>query len=214
MTTDPPSTLPARPASAGLPADAVARGRVPRARRPAERRAPHAKAELAYAVVDAPVGPLLAVAGPSGLVRIAFSNGDAPQTAFAWLAERPAQGVVEAPARLDAVRRQLDEYFSGRRCVFDLALDPAPVRGIGRRVLDATARIPYGAVETYRTVAARVGSPRGMRAVGNALAANPLPIVVPCHRVVRSSGGLGGYAGGIERKRFLLELEGGGSPAV
>jgi methylated-DNA-[protein]-cysteine S-methyltransferase len=106
------------------------------------------------------------------------------------------------------VRRELDEYFGGRRRAFELALDWSLVGPFGRRVLRVTSEIPYGGVLSYAEVAADAGSPRGYRATGNALGANPIPIVVPCHRVLRSGGSLGGYGGGLERKRFLLELEG------
>jgi methylated-DNA-[protein]-cysteine S-methyltransferase len=117
--------------------------------------------------------------------------------------------VLEDRAALDEPRRQLDEYFAGRRREFDLPLDWTLARGFGRRVLDRTARIPYGKVETYGTVARDIGSPRAARATGNALGANPIPIVVPCHRVVRTGGVLGHYGGGAERKVQLLELERG-----
>jgi methylated-DNA-[protein]-cysteine S-methyltransferase len=116
--------------------------------------------------------------------------------------------VLESPARLDSIRRQLDEYFEGRRTDFDLPLDWRLSHGFGRRVLMQTARIPFGGVSTYKSVAAAAGSPRGARAAGNALGANPIPIVVPCHRVLHSGGGLGGYGGGPDRKEFLLKLEG------
>jgi methylated-DNA-[protein]-cysteine S-methyltransferase len=116
--------------------------------------------------------------------------------------------VVEAPAALDEVRRELDEYFDGKRTSFDIPIDWRLHDGFGRRVLRATARIPFGRVLTYGEVAAKAGSPRGHRAAGNALGSNRMPIVVPCHRVVRSGGSIGGYTGGVERKEFLLELEG------
>src|SRR5206468_12575894 len=106
------------------------------------------------------------------------------------------------------VRRELDEYFAGKRRAFDLAIDWRLHEGFPRRVLRATARIPYGKVRSYAEVAAKAGSPRGSRAAGNALGSNSMPIVVPCHRVVRSGGALGGYTGGVERKEYLLELEG------
>jgi methylated-DNA-[protein]-cysteine S-methyltransferase len=117
--------------------------------------------------------------------------------------------MLEAPARLDDVRRQLDSYFEGRRRSFELPLDWSLVGQFGRRVLHRTARIPYGEVSTYGTIARDIGSPRAARATGNALGANPIPIVVPCRRVLRGGGGLGGYGGGIERKERLLALERG-----
>jgi methylated-DNA-[protein]-cysteine S-methyltransferase len=117
-----------------------------------------------------------------------------------------------APQRLDEPRRELDEYFAGRRHRFEIPLDLRLMTDFTRRVLTATAAIPYGSVSTYRDVAARAGSPRGFRAAGNALGSNPLPIVLPCHRVVHSGGGLGGYTGGLERKRTLLAIERGQLP--
>jgi methylated-DNA-[protein]-cysteine S-methyltransferase len=116
--------------------------------------------------------------------------------------------VIESPSYFDAVRRELDEYFRGQRTSFNLPLDWRLTGGFTRRVLRRTARIPYGEVSTYREVATAAGSPRGARAAGNALNANPIPIVVPCHRVLHTGGGLGGYGGGVDRKEFLLKLEG------
>ena len=106
------------------------------------------------------------------------------------------------------MRRELDEYFDGRRTSFDLAVDWSFASGFVRRVLKATARVPFGNVSSYAQIAARAGSPRASRAAGNALGSNPVPIVVPCHRILRTGGGLGGYTGGIHRKEFLLHLEG------
>jgi methylated-DNA-[protein]-cysteine S-methyltransferase len=126
--------------------------------------------------------------------------------------ERLAAGVspriLAAPRRLDPARRELDEYFAGRRREFDLPLDWQLVRGFSRRVLEATARVPFGGLASYREMATAAGSPRAVRAAGNALGHNPLPIVVPCHRIVRTGGALGGYTGGLERKRALLAIEG------
>src|SRR4029079_8094318 len=124
------------------------------------------------------------------------------------LAARVSPRVIEAPARLDDVRRQLDEYFAGRRHAFDLAIDWELTHGFTRRVLQSTARIPFGELGTYRSVATRAGNAAAVRAAGNALGANPMPIVVPCHRIVRTGGALGGYTGGVQRKEFLLTLEG------
>jgi methylated-DNA-[protein]-cysteine S-methyltransferase len=112
------------------------------------------------------------------------------------------------PTYFDGVRRELDEYFEGRRTSFDLPLDWQLTRGFTRRVLRRTAEIPYGDVSTYTKIAKAAGSPRAYRAAGNALGSNPIPIVVPCHRVLHSGGGLGGYGGGLDRKEFLLRLEG------
>jgi methylated-DNA-[protein]-cysteine S-methyltransferase len=130
------------------------------------------------------------------------------------LSTRLSPRVLEAPARLDDVRRQLDDYFEGRRRDFELELDLGLVRGpFARRLLEATARIPFGATSTYRDVAAEAGNARAVRAAGNALGANPIPIVVPCHRVLRTGGSLGGYTGGLHRKELLLGLE-GASPTL
>jgi methylated-DNA-[protein]-cysteine S-methyltransferase len=183
------------------------------AARTAARAADEGVAELAYALVDAPVGRLVAAASPRGLVRIAYEleNGGVDEI-LDQLAAKLSPSIVEAPARLDSVRRELDEYFEGRRRDFDLALDWGLVgAGFRRRVLEVTARIPFGSTSTYRDVANAAGSPRGFRAAGNALGSNPIPIVVPCHRVLASTGGLGGYTGGLDRKRLLLSIEGVGA---
>jgi methylated-DNA-[protein]-cysteine S-methyltransferase len=177
------------------------------ARRLSERAAQDGLADISYAPADSPFGQLLLAATKRGLARVAFPEEDV-DTVLQRLAGRISPRIVEASGPLDAIRRELDEYFDGRRTQFDLALDWTLVGPFGRRVLGAASQIPYGGVLTYTQVAARAGSPRGSRAAGNALGANPIPIVVPCHRVLRSSGGLGGYAGGLERKRQLLELEG------
>ena len=166
--------------------------------------------DVAYASVDSPLGRLLAAATPRGLVRLAYptSNADA---VLEDLARRLSPRVLEAPRRLDAVRAELDEYFAGSRTSFDIPLDWSLSHGFRRRVLEATAGVEYGQVVTYTRVATEAGSPRAVRAAGSALASNAIPIVVPCHRVVRTGGGLGGYAGGLERKRFLMELEARGA---
>jgi methylated-DNA-[protein]-cysteine S-methyltransferase len=164
--------------------------------------------DVAYATIDSPVGSLLVAETRKGLVRVSFGENYPHDRVLSELAEDVSPRVLEAPVRLDAIRRQLDEYFEGRRTEFDVPLDWRLTHGFGRRVLRHTAQIPYGRVSTYKTVAGEAGSPRGARAAGNALGANPIPIVVPCHRVLHSGGGLGGYGGGIERKVFLLELEG------
>jgi methylated-DNA-[protein]-cysteine S-methyltransferase len=181
------------------------------AARTAARAAAEGIAKVAYATVDSPVGRLLAVATPRGLARLAYEleNGGL-DSVLDDVAARLSPAIVEAPARLDAVRRELDEYFAGGRRDFDLPLDWALVSTPFRRgVLRATAEIPFGATSTYRAVAAAAGSPSAFRAAGNALGSNPIPIVVPCHRVLASGGGLGGYTGGLERKRLLLAIEGG-----
>jgi methylated-DNA-[protein]-cysteine S-methyltransferase len=165
--------------------------------------------DVAYATFDSPVGTLLLAATPTGLVRLAYLDGGDQDAVLEDLAARVSPRVLAAPRTLDEPRRELDEYFAGRRSSFDMALDWQLTAGFGRRVLQATARIPYGSVSTYKDVAAQAGSPRGSRAAGNALGANPLPIIVPCHRVVYSGGGLGGYTGGVARKRVLLGVETG-----
>ena len=164
--------------------------------------------DVAYTVLESPVGPVLVAATRRGIVRISFGEGHDPQAVLADLCGRVSPRIVEAPSYFDSVRRELDEYFHGQRTRFDLPLDWSLTGGFGRRVLERTARIPYGEVSTYKDVAAAAGSPRGARAAGNALGANPIPIVVPCHRVLHSGGGLGGYGGGLDRKEFLLRLEG------
>ncbi len=171
----------------------------------AERASSEGLVDVAYGEVDSPFGPMIAAVTRRGLVRIAYPD---EVDVLDELAERISPRVLEAPARLDDAARQLEEYFAGRRQEFRVPIDWSLVRGFPRRVLGATRRIPYGRVRTYADVAARAGSPRAWRAAGNALASNPIPIVVPCHRVVASGGGLGGYTGGLHRKEFLLGLEG------
>jgi methylated-DNA-[protein]-cysteine S-methyltransferase len=176
-------------------------------RRLAEAAAADGLLDVAYTSTDTPIGRLMLAATPAGLVRLAFENEDA-DAVLADLARRVSPRVLEAPARLDGARRELEEYFVGRRSQFALPLDWSLTAGFRRAVLSATAGIPYGRTETYRTVAAAAGNPAAVRAAGTALATNPLPIVVPCHRVLRSDGGLGGYRGGLELKGALLRLEG------
>ena len=173
----------------------------------AEARATGAE-DVAYAVEDSPIGRLLLAATPRGLLRISYTDHFPVDATLAEIAARVSPRVLEDPAALDEPRRQLDEYFGGRRRSFELPLDWALVGPFGRRVLGRTARIPFGEVETYGAVARDIGSPRASRATGNALGANPMPIVVPCHRVVRAGGVVGHYTGGRERKLRLLALEG------
>jgi methylated-DNA-[protein]-cysteine S-methyltransferase len=167
--------------------------------------------DVAYATLDSPVGTLLLASTPRGLVRLAYVDGEDEGGVLEQLARSVSPRVLAAPRELDEPRRELDEYFSGRRTRFELTLDWRLSRGFAQRVLKATARIPYGGVSSYGAVAAAAGSPRAFRAAGNALGANPLPIIVPCHRVLHSGGGLGGYTGGVERKRLLLAVEGRGA---
>ena len=165
-------------------------------------------ADVSYAVEPSPLGALLVATTPRGLIRLAYGANERLDDVLEELSRRVSPRVLEAPAALDEVRRELDEYFAGKRHDFELPIDWRLHDGFGRRVLKATARIPYGQVLSYTEIAAKAGSPRGSRAAGNALGSNRMPIVVPCHRVVRTGGALGGYTGGVERKEFLLELEG------
>ncbi|MGH9283966.1 MAG: methylated-DNA--[protein]-cysteine S-methyltransferase, partial [Acidimicrobiales bacterium] len=171
----------------------------------AERARSEGLADVVYAEVDSPFGPLLAAATRRGLACLAYPD-EPVDAVLDRLALRLSPRIVEGP--LDRERRELEEYFEARRSRFDLPVDLSLVAGFGRRVLRATARIPYGSVSTYAEIAAKAGNARASRAAGNALGANPLPIVVPCHRVVATGGGLGGYTGGLDRKEFLLRLEG------
>jgi methylated-DNA-[protein]-cysteine S-methyltransferase len=163
--------------------------------------------DVAIAEIGSPIGSLLVAVTKRGLARIAF-EGEEREQVLAELAARLSPRVLESAAATDEVRRELEEYFERRRHAFDLPVDLSLAGEFGVRTLRATAKIPYGAVTTYRDLAVRVGSPRAARAIGNALGSNPVPIVVPCHRVLRSGGGLGGYGGGVERKTVLLRLEG------
>lgn len=168
-------------------------------------------ADVSYSSAESPFGTLRLAATRRGLVRLAFPE-EGLDAMLERLARRVSPRIVEAPAALDEVRRELEQYFSGQRRAFELPLDWSLVGPFGRRVLRVTSQIPYGGVLSYAEVASDAGSPRGFRAAGNALGANPIPIVVPCHRVLRSGGSLGGYGGGLERKRWLLELEGAPLP--
>ena len=163
--------------------------------------------DVAYAQVDSPIGDLTVFVTPLGLVRLAYPSESMADT-FDELAALVSPRILRSPAATDGVRRELDAYFDRRLQAFSTAIDWRLVRGFARGVLAATARVRWGAVTTYGDVASEAGSPRAARAAGNALAGNPIPIVVPCHRVVHADGGLGGYSGGLERKRFLLGLEG------
>ncbi|WP_189936170.1 methylated-DNA--[protein]-cysteine S-methyltransferase [Streptomyces sulfonofaciens] len=162
--------------------------------------------DVAYRTLDSPVGSLLLAATEKGLVRVAFAVQD-HTLALRQLAERVSPRVLRAPARLDEASRQLDEYFAGRRRLFDLPLDWQLSRAFRRDALARLPEIAYGHTASYAQVAAAAGSPRAVRAVGTACATNPLPLVVPCHRVIRSDGSMGRYAGGTGAKRFLLDLE-------
>ena len=164
--------------------------------------------DVAFVVTDSPFGPITLAATERGLVQVGLPNLD-PEEVAENLAAKVSPRVLEAPARLDAARRQLDLYFGGRLQRFDLPLDWRLTRSdFRRKVLRRTARIPFGQTLSYTEVAAEAGNPRAQRAAGSALGSNPIPIVVPCHRVLRTGGALGGYGGGLELKENLLRLEG------
>lgn len=178
------------------------------ARRFAESAAAQGVAEVAYATVDTPVGTATIATTARGLVSVGLPNR-ALEDFLDELSAVVSPRIVEAPQTLDAARRELEEYFDGDRADFDLPLDWRLVPGgFYRKVLRATARLPYGVTATYGEIAAQAGNPRAHRAAGTALGSNPLPIVVPCHRIVRSGGNPGNYGGGPELKRWLLRLEG------
>jgi methylated-DNA-[protein]-cysteine S-methyltransferase len=163
--------------------------------------------DVAYGVYESPLGPLTVFVTARGLVRLSYP-GEPIESQLDELAALVSPRVMAAPERTDEIRRQLDDYFVGIRRDFELPIDWRLLRGFRRDVLRATARIPFGRVSTYREIASAAGSPNAYRAAGNALGSNPVPIVVPCHRVLHAGGGLGGYTGGLERKRYLLTLEG------
>src|SRR4051812_2605029 len=172
----------------------------------AERAGREGLLDVAYATTDSPVGPLLLAATPAGVVRVSFAR-EGFDDVLGSLAAQVSPRVLEAPRRLDDVRRQLEEYFAGRRTSFEVPLDHRLSRGFRAKALDAIAAIPFGQTGTYRSIAAAAGSPRAVRAAGSACATNPIPLLVPCHRVVRSDGTMGRYGGGEAAKRLLLEHE-------
>ncbi len=162
--------------------------------------------DVGWVVEDTPVGPLTLAATSAGVVRIAFGH---EELVLDELASGVSPRVVHLPARLDEVRRELEEYFAGRRRAFDVAVDRRLSRGYRRTVLEALSReVPYGRTVSYKELAERTGNPKASRAVGSAMATNPIPIVVPCHRVLRTGGALGGYGGGLDTKVWLLRHEG------
>lgn len=163
--------------------------------------------DVAYTTTDSPFGPLLLARTPRGLVRVGLPNQDDEQI-LAELAARVSPRVLEAAAPLDRARRELDLYFEGKLTAFDLPLDWQLSKDFRRRALRAIARIPYGQTRSYTQIATSAGNERAVRAAGTACGTNPIPVVVPCHRVLRSSGGLGGYGGGLPMKEELLRLEG------
>jgi methylated-DNA-[protein]-cysteine S-methyltransferase len=162
--------------------------------------------DIAYRTVDSPVGKLLLAATERGMVRVAFEVED-HDAVLQLLAERLSPRILLSASRLDPAARELDEYFAGIRHGFDLPLDFSLARGFRLSVLEHLPRIAYGHTESYAQVAFATGSPRAVRAVGTACATNPLPVIVPCHRVVKSDGSFGNYLGGTEAKRTLLALE-------
>lgn len=182
-------------------------------RRFVERAGAEGLVDVAYGFADSPFGLLLVAVSKRGLVRLAYPN-ESPDVVLEELAGEVSPRVLRSQGATDDVRRQLEEYFEGRRRRFSIRPDLSLVRGFTRIVLERTSRIPYGSVTTYREMAEEAGSPRAARAAGNALGSNPVPIVVPCHRVVHADGGLGGYTGGLERKVALLRLEGALEPAA
>ncbi|BCT74829.1 methylated-DNA--protein-cysteine methyltransferase [Sinomonas cyclohexanicum] len=162
--------------------------------------------DVAYRVIDSPVGRLLIAATERGLVRVAFER-EGHETVLQSLADKLSPRILEAPSRLESAAREIAEYFEGVRTEFDLPLDLRLSSGFRRTVLAHLGEIPFGVTESYTEVARAVGNPKAVRAVGTACATNPLPVVVPCHRVLRSDGSLGGYIGGLETKTALLALE-------
>ncbi len=174
----------------------------------AARAAREGLADVAYGQADSPFGPLTVAATEQGLVLLAYPELTV-EDVLNRLAREVSPRVLELPARIDPIRRELDEYFEGRRRDFDQPVDWRLVHGgFFEAILRATAKIDYGQTVSYREIAERAGNVKAVRAAGNGLGSNPVPIVVPCHRVVATGGGLGGYTGGVERKQKLLELEG------
>lgn len=162
--------------------------------------------DIAYTTIDTPVGSLLLAATPQGLVRVAFER-EGHDLVLDTLAAKISPRILHAPKRLDATAREIDEYFAGRRTGFDLPLDFSLSSGFRQLVQKHLTQITYGSTQSYKDVAQIVGNPNAVRAVGTACATNPLPVVVPCHRVLRADGALGGYIGGLAAKTTLLTLE-------
>jgi methylated-DNA-[protein]-cysteine S-methyltransferase len=162
--------------------------------------------DISYTIVDSPVGPLLLAATAEGLVRVAFER-EGHDLVLETLADRVSPRILQSPERLEAAAQQLREYFAGKRTEFDLPLDYRLSSGFRQLVQQYLPQIGYGSTRSYREVAEVIGNPKAVRAVGSACATNPLPVVVPCHRVLRTDGTLGGYIGGLEAKSALLSLE-------
>lgn len=168
-----------------------------------------AQPDISYTLIDSPIGALVAAATPQGLVRLAYEdfNGGVDKV-LESLSTKLSPRILEQPAKLDAVRRELDEYFDHKRTDFDVPIDWALYSDFGRRILQATAQVPFGHTASYGDVARAAGNPKASRAAGRALGANAIPIIVPCHRIIGTSGKLTGYTGGMHRKEALLRLEG------
>jgi methylated-DNA-[protein]-cysteine S-methyltransferase len=166
---------------------------------------------VGYRIVDSPLGPLWIAVGPRGIVAISYGGEPEPRD-LARIVSAYGPGILPDPRRVDPVARELDQYFAGKRHVFDVPVDFTPLTPFQRRVLKATARVRYGDLVTYAQVARAAGNEQASRAAGGAIGANPIPIVVPCHRVVATDGTLGGYSGGLDAKRRLLQLERGSVP--
>jgi methylated-DNA-[protein]-cysteine S-methyltransferase len=178
------------------------------AKRVAERAAAEGRADLYYETIASPLGDLLLVASRHGLAQLHYADDDVDAT-LEELAVARSPRIVRSAGATDPWRRELEQYFAGRRRTFEAPLDWQAITGFRRRVLRATAAVGYGDSASYKAIASVAGSPRGARAAGNALGSNPLPIVIPCHRVLHAGGGLGGYTGGLKRKQLLLALEAG-----
>jgi methylated-DNA-[protein]-cysteine S-methyltransferase len=166
---------------------------------------------VGYSVVDSPLGPLWIAVGPKGVLAIHY-GAEPSQPELARIVRTYGPGLLPDTRRADPVARELDQYFAGKRTSFDIAVDMSTLTEFQRRILSATARVGFGDVSTYARVAAKAGSEKASRAAGQALGSNPIPILVPCHRILASDGSLGGYAGGLEAKRRLLKLERGDVP--
>jgi methylated-DNA-[protein]-cysteine S-methyltransferase len=168
-----------------------------------------AQPDISYTLIDSPIGALVAAATPAGLVRLAYEDHwGGLDNVLENLSAKLSPRILEQPAKLDDVRRELDEYFNNERRDFDIPIDWTLYSDFGRKILQATAQVPFGHTASYGDVARMAGSPQASRAAGRALGANAIPIIVPCHRIIGTSGKLTGYTGGIHRKEALLRLEG------
>ena len=191
----------------GLAAGAADRSRDAAAALP-DRAADEGLLDVAVGRMDSPIGELLVAVTSRGLACVAFEGDDYRREVLEQIAREISPRILPSPKVTDPWRRELDEYFAAQRLLFDLPVDRRLIHGIARDVLRQTSKIPYGEVTTYGKIAGEIGHPTAARAVGRALGSNPIPIVIPCHRVIGASGKLTGYAGGLDRKVALLELEG------